>query len=99
VWKERERELRLANDPGGVADALRGMGQGVTAPVTEAELATLMSPTILLAGADDPPYVAAAEHVAGVLPKGRVVIHSTAGHSLLSEDPGWVAMHVRRGLS
>jgi 2-succinyl-6-hydroxy-2,4-cyclohexadiene-1-carboxylate synthase len=98
AWKQRERALRLENDPKGVAAALRGMGQGVTEPLDDAELAQLASPTVLLAGAGDPAYVDAAEHMAAVLPSGKALIHPTAGHSLVSEDPGWVAIHVRRGL-
>lgn len=98
AWKATERALRLENDPAGVAAALRGMGQGVTVPVADEALASLHVPTVLLAGAADPAYVAEAERLAGLLPTAEAVIHPTAGHSLVSEDPGWVATEVRRRL-
>jgi 2-succinyl-6-hydroxy-2,4-cyclohexadiene-1-carboxylate synthase len=97
-WKARERALRLENTPAGVAAALRGMGQGVTEPVADDELRSLEVPTVLLAGAADPAYAAEAERMGGPIPNVEVVIHPTGGHSLVSEDPGWVAMAVRRRL-
>lgn len=97
-WKAQERALRLENTSAGVAAALRGMGQGVTEPVADDELRSLEVPTVLLAGAADPPYVAEAERLGSLIPSAEVGIHPTAGHSLVSEDPGWVAMAVRRRL-
>ena len=98
AWKEEERRLRLENDPKGVAAALRGMGQGVTVPLSDEVLSGVTSPTVLLAGSEDGAYAREAVRLAGVFPAGKCVVHPTGGHSLVSEDPGWVAIHVRRGL-
>lgn len=98
AWKARERALRLENSPAGVAAALRGMGQGVTDPVADEALGLLSTPTTLLAGAADPPYANEALRLAELVPNAQVAIHPTGGHSLVSEDPGWVAIHARRGL-
>jgi 2-succinyl-6-hydroxy-2,4-cyclohexadiene-1-carboxylate synthase len=98
AWKEEERRLRLENDPKGVAAALRGMGQGVTVPLSDEVLSGITSPTVLLAGSEDGAYAREADRLAGVFPAGKCVVHPSGGHSLVSEDPGWVAIHVRRGL-
>lgn len=91
AWLATDRELRMAHRPAALAAGLRGLGQGAEPAVTDDELAAIASPVLLLAGAADPKYVAEAERLAGVLPNVRLVVHPTAGHALVGEDPAWVA--------
>lgn len=96
AWRAHDRALRLEHDTAALAASLRGMGQGATEPVADADLAGLGVPTVLLTGAADPPYAAEAERLGAVLPVAMVETHPTAGHALIGEDPGWVAMQVQR---
>ena len=80
------RAKRLRNDPHGLANSLRGAGAGAVTTLTD-ELRTIEAPTLLIAGALDEKYVAAAKHLAGAIPGARVSVVENAGHAVHLERP------------
>ncbi|NND85287.1 MAG: alpha/beta fold hydrolase [Acidimicrobiia bacterium] len=92
---EADRAMRLEGSAAGLAASLRGMGQGVVGRVADAQLASLGIQLHAIAGALDPAYVAAAEHLVGVAPRAELHIHPRAGHAVVGEDPRFVARIVR----
>ena len=80
------RAQRLRNDPRGLANSLRGAGASATDALID-ELRTIEAPTLLIAGALDEKYVAAAKHLAGAIPGARVSIVENAGHAVHLERP------------
>jgi 2-succinyl-6-hydroxy-2,4-cyclohexadiene-1-carboxylate synthase len=87
---EEQRAGRLSHDPAGLAMLLRTAGQGVLEPVWH-ELLTLDLPVLAIAGARDEGYVAAAERIADVAPRGRAAIVEDAGHAAHLQRPERVA--------
>jgi 2-succinyl-6-hydroxy-2,4-cyclohexadiene-1-carboxylate synthase len=87
---EEQRAGRLSHDPAGLAMLLRTAGQGVLEPVWHA-LLTLDLPVLAIAGARDEGYVAAAERIADVAPRGRAAIVEDAGHAAHLQRPERVA--------
>ncbi len=87
---EEQRPGRLSHDPGGLALLLRTAGQGVLEPVWH-ELLTLDLPVLAIAGARDEGYVAAAQRIADVAPRGRAAIVEDAGHAAQLQRPERVA--------
>jgi 2-succinyl-6-hydroxy-2,4-cyclohexadiene-1-carboxylate synthase len=87
---EAQRPGRLSQDPAGLAMLLRTAGQGVLEPVWH-ELLTLDLPVLAIAGARDEGYVAAAERIADVAPRGRAAIVEDAGHAAHLQRPERVA--------
>jgi 2-succinyl-6-hydroxy-2,4-cyclohexadiene-1-carboxylate synthase len=77
---EQQRPGRLSHDPGELAMLLRTAGQGVLEPVWH-ELLTCELPVLAIAGARDEGYVAAAQRIADVAPRGRAAIVAEAGHA------------------
>ncbi|MCW5891435.1 MAG: 2-succinyl-6-hydroxy-2,4-cyclohexadiene-1-carboxylate synthase [bacterium] len=84
--RERERAVRLGNGATGLAAALRAFGPGVQAPLWD-ELAHLRPPTLLVVGADDPPYRVLAARMAARLPDAETVVVPDAGHATHLENP------------
>ena len=80
------RAQREGNQPGGLANSLRGAGAGTDVSVLD-RLAALHAPTLLLAGALDAPYVALARLMEHSLPHPRVAIVPDAGHAVHLERP------------
>lgn len=80
------RAQRRLNVPHGLANSLRGAGAGAVGALTE-ELRTIGTPTLLIAGALDEKYVAAAKQMAGAIPVVRVSIVESAGHAVHFERP------------
>lgn len=80
------RAQRLQHAPIGLANSLRGMGQGVQPPMHD-RLPLLRVPTLLLAGALDPDYCALAREMSRVIPGARAVIVPDAGHAVHLEQP------------
>jgi 2-succinyl-6-hydroxy-2,4-cyclohexadiene-1-carboxylate synthase len=91
IW----REDLLRNDPPALAAVLRGMGTGAMAPLWE-HLPGLTMPAAVLAGADDPKFVALGERLAAALPNGELVVVEGAGHGLPRETPEAVAAALAR---
>jgi 2-succinyl-6-hydroxy-2,4-cyclohexadiene-1-carboxylate synthase len=87
---EEQRPGRLSHDPGELAMLLRTAGQGVLEPVWHG-LLTLDLPVLAIAGARDEGYVAAAERIADVAPRGRAAIVEDAGHAAHLQRPQRVA--------
>lgn len=85
VW-QRQRTTRLANNPTGLANSLRGMGAGAMTPVWD-RLETFAAPTLLLAGALDAKYVAQGEAMARLLPAATRLVLPDAGHTTHLEAP------------
>jgi len=80
------RQRRLANLPAGLADSLRGMGQGAHEYVGE-RLLDLRCDVLLLAGARDLKYVEVARRLSALLPGSSCVIVPEAGHAVHLESP------------
>ncbi|MEQ8331386.1 MAG: 2-succinyl-6-hydroxy-2,4-cyclohexadiene-1-carboxylate synthase [Longimicrobiales bacterium] len=93
--RARQRALRLANRPGGLARALRRLGTGALPPVWD-DLPGTTVPTLLIVGALDRKFVAVAEAMAERLPDARTVVVPDAGHTVHLERPGaWLDAVVR----
>lgn len=82
----RQRPGRLTQVPAELAGLLRGAGQGALPPVWN-RLGELRSPVLMLAGARDTPYAAAAERMAARLPRGVAWLVPGAGHAAHLERP------------
>ena len=92
--RERLRRQRLANDPRGLANSLRGMSVGVQDPLL-AHLGTIDAPVLLIAGVLDEKYRNLAWQMAARLPRARVETVSEAGHAVHLEQPVVFASTVR----
>jgi 2-succinyl-6-hydroxy-2,4-cyclohexadiene-1-carboxylate synthase len=84
------REDLLRNDPRALAAVLRGLGTGAMEPFWD-RLRTLAVPATVLAGEDDPKFVALAERLVAALPDAELVIVPGAGHGLPREAPEAIA--------
>jgi 2-succinyl-6-hydroxy-2,4-cyclohexadiene-1-carboxylate synthase len=84
------REDMLRNDPRGLAAVLRGIGTGAMEPLWD-RLGELTMPTTVLAGADDPKFVALGERLVAALPNAELVVVDGAGHGLPREAPEAIA--------
>ena len=80
------RGQRLAGSPRGLANSLRGMGNGAQQPV-HAKLAELSPPVLLLAGALDAKFTTIAAELAELLPRAEVASIPGTGHAAHFEDP------------
>jgi 2-succinyl-6-hydroxy-2,4-cyclohexadiene-1-carboxylate synthase len=81
------RAQREANNPGGLANSLRGAGAGIDEPVLE-RLSTVDVPTLLIAGALDTPYVALGRSMERACPTAQLTVVPEAGHAVHLEQPG-----------
>jgi len=91
------RQQRLANDPGGLANSLRGLSVGVQKPLGK-DLGSIDAPVLLIVGEQDEKYRRLAQRMAARLPNARVEIVSEAGHAVHLEQPATFARTVRRFL-
>jgi 2-succinyl-6-hydroxy-2,4-cyclohexadiene-1-carboxylate synthase len=82
------RAQRLAGSARGLANSLRGLGAGATASVRErlGELAGI--PVLLVCGALDEKYVAAAREMNEALSRSTLHVVEGAGHAVHLERPG-----------
>ena len=96
--RERLRRQRLANDPRGLANSLRGMSVGVQEPLL-AHLGTIDAPVLLIAGVLDEKYRNLARQMASRLPRARLETVSEAGHAVHLEQPVVFARTVRSFLA
>jgi 2-succinyl-6-hydroxy-2,4-cyclohexadiene-1-carboxylate synthase len=81
-----ERRARLGHEPRGLAASLRGLGPGAQPPLFE-ELHRVQVPVLLVAGALDRPFVAAARDLAKRLPHAELLVIDDAGHAAHVEQP------------
>ena len=84
--RERLRAQRLANDAAALAASLRGAGAGITPPA-HGRLASLRTPTLLVAGALDAKYARLARELSAAIPDARAVVVPEAGHAVHLERP------------
>ncbi|MDR5682987.1 MAG: 2-succinyl-6-hydroxy-2,4-cyclohexadiene-1-carboxylate synthase [Armatimonadota bacterium] len=80
------RRQRLRNGAHGLANCLRGLGQGVQPPLWH-RMAEVTAPTLLLAGALDADYVAIAERMHDAIRGSQLAIVPDAGHAVHLERP------------
>lgn len=91
VDKQAElRVQRLAYDPQGLADSLRGMGAGAVEPAG-CRMGELSMPCALIAGADDAKFAAIARQMATAIPQASACLIPSAGHAAHLEAPGATA--------
>ena len=81
----RQRTIRLARDPRGLAQSLRLAGQGAMEPL-HSRLGEVRAPTLVITGALDPARPRA-ELVAAGVPGARLVVVDGAGHTPHLERP------------
>lgn len=82
----RQRAIRLAQSPNGLAESLRLAGQGAMEPLHD-RLGEVRAPTLVIAGELDPAR-ARAELVARGIPNARLEVIDGAGHTPHLERPG-----------
>jgi len=80
------RRQRLANNPAGLANSLRGMGQGAQ-PSFRDRLHEIQAPVLLLAGEEDTKFRALAAEMARAIPDSRCAPIPEAGHAAHFERP------------
>ncbi|MDO8681415.1 MAG: 2-succinyl-6-hydroxy-2,4-cyclohexadiene-1-carboxylate synthase [Acidobacteriota bacterium] len=84
--RARLRAQRLANQPRGLANSLRGAGAGADLPVLDL-LRAIRAPTLLVAGALDAPYVESARLLETSIPDVQMIVVPEAGHAVHLERP------------
>jgi 2-succinyl-6-hydroxy-2,4-cyclohexadiene-1-carboxylate synthase len=77
---------RRRNTVAGLASSLRLAGTGTQQPLWD-RLPELTMPVLLVAGADDAKFVAAAERMASLLPNATLEVVASAGHTVHLERP------------
>lgn len=87
------RRGRLACNPLGLANSLRGMGTGSQEALHD-RLHELAMPVLAMAGEWDPRYSAIAAELAAAVPNGRSVVVPAAGHAAQVENPRFCAEQV-----
>jgi 2-succinyl-6-hydroxy-2,4-cyclohexadiene-1-carboxylate synthase len=87
------RAQRLANNPRGLANSLRGAGAGVDAPSAE-ELSGIDAPTLILAGELDPQYTEHGRRLAAAISHAQLRVIPAAGHAIHLEQPDAVIREV-----
>lgn len=80
------REQRIRNDTIGLANSLRGAGQGAD-PALDHRLSGIRVPTLLIAGELDEKYGEIARRMEPAMPAARVLIVPAAGHAVHLEQP------------
>jgi len=80
------RAQRLAQSATGLANSLRGMGQGAQPPLFD-RLQFLPMPTLLLVGALNTAYCTLGREMSRLIPDARLVIVPDAGHAVHLEQP------------
>lgn len=91
---EAQRNQRLANDPLGLANSLRGMGAGAQPSLWQA-LPNLTMPTLLVAGQLDRKFRRLNEMMARKIPGAALAVIPAAGHNTHLENPEAFARAVR----
>ena len=87
--RAEQRGARLVHEAQELAASLRGLGPGAQPPLF-AELSRVDAPVLLVAGALDTRFVAAAHEMAGSLPRAEVCEIAAAGHAAHLEQPAAV---------
>ena len=82
----RERSTVSHRDATGLARAARGMLTQRDARVIEL-LPDIKVPSLIVVGADDTPFLAASDYMAGKIPGAKKVVIPSAGHAVNSDQP------------
>lgn len=80
------QQMRRANSPHSLAASLRGIGTGAVAPV-HSRLPQITVPCLLITGAQDSKFTAAATQMTAALPHAQHVTINQAGHAPHWENP------------
>lgn len=93
-----QRAERLSNSSEGLARSLRRCGTGTQRPLWS-ELHALTMPVLIIAGAEDPRFIAAGERLAtSIGPSATVALVADSGHSTHLEQPAATASIIRAWL-
>ncbi|HVU11200.1 MAG TPA: 2-succinyl-6-hydroxy-2,4-cyclohexadiene-1-carboxylate synthase [Phototrophicaceae bacterium] len=84
--RKRLHDQRLANNPSGLANSLRGMGTGVQ-PALWDRLGELTLPTLLTCGELDTKFRAINVEMRDLIPNSTLVVIPGAGHTTHAEQP------------
>jgi 2-succinyl-6-hydroxy-2,4-cyclohexadiene-1-carboxylate synthase len=84
--RQHHRAARLANDPQGLANSLRGMGAGTMEPVWD-RLSQITTPIQLIVGELDQKYVELSARMAQQMPRASRCVIPGAGHAPHLEAP------------
>jgi 2-succinyl-6-hydroxy-2,4-cyclohexadiene-1-carboxylate synthase len=87
-------QQRLLNDPKELARAMSGLSLGVQ-PSLWHQLPELFIPVLLIAGDKDSKYKDIVQSMGELMPRGRVVIVSGAGHNVHQEQPVLVSDRIK----
>lgn len=96
AWVTRDLAQRSTNTAEGLAEALRGYGQGAQPSAWE-RLDELMMPVTLVSGSRDGKYRCIAEEMAVHIANVELVVLE-GGHALVGENPWALASVIRRRL-
>jgi 2-succinyl-6-hydroxy-2,4-cyclohexadiene-1-carboxylate synthase len=91
---QHERDLRLRNSAIGLANSLRGMGQGAQ-PSYWDRLGEIQAPVLLIAGSLDRKFVGIAGQMGIKIPDATLAVVPDAGHAVHLERPQQLAASVR----
>lgn len=89
-----QRDLRLRNSVTGLANSLRGMGQGAQ-PSYWDRLAEIQAPVLLIAGSRDRKYASLAGQMGIKIPDATLSVVPEAGHAVHLERPQQFTAAVR----
>lgn len=89
----RQRAVRSSHSAVGLANSLRGMGQGAQ-PSYWDDLATLHMPVLLIAGELDSKYTRIAQEMHELLPNSTLAFANDVGHAVHLEAPSFFADRV-----
>lgn len=84
--RQNLRKQRLANNPRGLANSLRGMGTGIMPSLWD-KLSSLTMPVKLIAGNLDTKFVGINQEMAELIPNADLSIVEGAGHTVHLEKP------------
>jgi 2-succinyl-6-hydroxy-2,4-cyclohexadiene-1-carboxylate synthase len=84
--RRKQRDLRLAQSPIGLANSLRGMGAGAMEPVAD-RIGEIRMPVLYLAGELDQKYCQIGQTMVCQIPNAEYVEISGAGHTIHLERP------------
>ena len=93
-----QREIRLGNRAVGLANSLRGMGQG-TQPSYWERLSNFEVPVLMMAGALDRKFVGIAGQMGVRIADATLSVVPSAGHAVHLERPGEFIEDVRAFLA
>jgi 2-succinyl-6-hydroxy-2,4-cyclohexadiene-1-carboxylate synthase len=93
-----QRAQRLASNPLGLANSLRGMGQGAQPSLWD-RLGDVRAPTLLIAGALDTKFAGIAAEMSQSIPDATLALVPRAGHAVHLESPACFCEIVRAFLA